>query len=81
MLESEIRAGLPVGSSASTVDRFLSSRGIEHSFQSSTKTGYAVVRRVKGSNLIVQEDLGFTFRFDDALALTSIEAKRGLTGP
>jgi hypothetical protein len=80
-VESEIRNELPIGSPISTVDRFLSDRGIEHSFQPSTKTGYAVVRRVKGSNAIIQEDLGFTFEFDKALTLTSIQAKKELTGP
>jgi len=80
-LESEIRDGLPVGSSISTVDKFLISRGIEHGFQSSTNTGYAVVRQVKGSNALIREDLDFKFKFDNAQKLTSIEAKKVLTGP
>jgi hypothetical protein len=81
VLEREIRVGLPLGSSLSTVDEFLGKRGIEHSFAAPSKTIYAIVRKTNGSDLLITEELTFRFHFDDALKLKSIDAKVELTGP
>ena len=80
-LEREIRNALPIGSSLEAVEIFLQKRGLEFSFEKSTKTIYAMARETKGSNLIIIESLGFQFHFDDELKLKSIESKVHLTGP
>jgi hypothetical protein len=81
VLEHEVRSGLPLGSSLSTVEDYLSTRGIEFSFESPSKIVYAIVRKIKGSSPLLRKDLAFQFHFDDALNLQSIDAKVRNTGP
>jgi len=80
-IEREIRSGLPLGSSASRVEAFLGEKGIEHSFESSSNTEYAVVRKIRGSNMLITKSLGLQLHFDNSLKLESIETKVHLTGP
>jgi hypothetical protein len=80
-LEREIRNVLPIGSSLDTVDSFLKKRGIEHSYQESSRTVFATARNLKGSTVITSQSLVLKFFFDEALNLTSIEAKVTYTGP
>jgi hypothetical protein len=80
-LEHEVRSALPIGSSLDAVEMFLQRRGLEFSFEKSSKTVYAIARDTKGSSFIIIESLGFQFHFDDDLKLTSIDSKVKLTGP
>jgi hypothetical protein len=80
-VERDTRVALPVGSTRSRVQEYLTERGIESSFDPQSKTISAIVRKLKGSNLIVREDLLFKFHFDDSLKLTRIDAKVVHTGP
>ena len=81
VLEREIRSGLPLGSSLSTVQDFLSKRDIEFSFEASPKSVYAVARKLKGSTTVASKSLNLQFHFDDASILKSIDAKVLYTGP
>jgi hypothetical protein len=80
-LEREIRAGLPLGSPRPAVEGFLAKRGIEFSFDASSRSVYAVVRKLRGSTASASKCLQLQFRFDDASNLMSIEAKVLYTGP
>jgi hypothetical protein len=80
-LDQEIRAALPLGSSFVTVDEFLKKRDIEHSFDKSSKTVYATVRKLKGSTALTSESLTLKFQFDDDSKLKSIDSKVLYTGP
>jgi hypothetical protein len=80
-LEQEIRAALPLGSSLVTVDEFLKKRDIEHSFDQSSRTVYATVRKLKGSTSLTSESLTLKFHFDDDSKLKSIDSKVLYTGP
>ena len=80
-LEREVRTGLPIGSFLATVDDFLTKRGIEHSFSSSSKTVYAVVKKLKGGSILACKSLTFQFHFDDSMKLQFIETKVLYTGP
>lgn len=80
-LEREIRAGLPIGCPPATVQEFLATRGIEHSFEASSKTVYAIVNKLKGGSIFASKSLAFQFHFDDSLKLQSIDAKVLYTGP
>jgi hypothetical protein len=80
-LEREIRDRLPTGSPLATVDGFLNKRGIEFSFEASSKTLYATARKLKGSTILASKSLTLKFHFDDALNLKSIDTKALYTGP
>lgn len=80
-LESEIRNALPIGSSLDTVESLLKKRGIEHSYQESSRILFATARKLEGGTAITTEALTLKFHFDEALNLTSIEAKVIYTGP
>jgi hypothetical protein len=80
-LEHEIRGTLPLGSSLFTVQDFLSKRGIEFSFEASSKSVYAVARKLKGSTTVASKSLSLQFHFDDASNLKSIDTKVLYTGP
>src|SRR5437016_999318 len=71
-LDREVRAGLPLGSSLSTVEGFLSQRGLEFSFDASSRSVYAIARKLKGSTASASKSLQLQFRFDDASKLQSI---------
>jgi hypothetical protein len=79
--EREIRIGLPLGSSLSTVEGFLTKRGIEFSFDASSQSVHAIARKLKGSTWLVSKSLELRFQFDDALNLRSIDTKVVFTGP
>jgi hypothetical protein len=81
VLEREVRNALPVGSLLDAVETFSQKRGLEFSFEKSSKTVYAMARDTKGSNFIILESLGFQFHFDNESKLTSIDSKIYLTGP
>ena len=80
-LEHEIRDSLPLGSSPDAVEAFLKKRGIEHSYDKSSRTLYATARKLKGSTIITTESLTLRFYFDEASSLKSIDAKVNYTGP
>lgn len=80
-LEHEVRDALPTGSSLDAVEMFVQRRGLDFSFEKSSKTVYAIARRTKGSNLIIIESLAFQFHFDEEMKLTSIDSNVHLTGP
>jgi hypothetical protein len=79
-IEREIRAGLPLGSSQSAVELFLSLRGIRHNFDAQSQSVYAGVREVRGTNWLIEQGLGLRFHFDSARKLNHIDAKVELTG-
>ncbi len=80
-LEREIRAALPLGSSLSSVEGFLSKRGLEFSFDKSSGSVFAIARKLKGSTALASKSLQLQFRFDDDSRLKSIDAKVLYTGP
>jgi hypothetical protein len=80
-LEREIRSDLPLGNSLSKVNEYLKERGIEFSFDASTKTVYATARRLNGSTMFSSKCLTLRFHCDDALKLKSIDARVSYTGP
>jgi hypothetical protein len=80
-LEREVRTGLPTGSSLAVVDEFLAKRGIDHSFDESSKTVYAIVKKLKGGSVFAVKSLTFKLHFDDSLKLKAIDAKVVYTGP
>jgi hypothetical protein len=80
-LEREIRLGLPLGSPLSTVEAFLSKRGIESSLDRESKVVYAVARKLKGSTIVATKSLTLRFYFGDGSKLRSVDAKVQYTGP
>jgi hypothetical protein len=79
-LEQEIRTALPVGSSLDAVNEFLEKRGIEHSYEQSSETVYAIARKLKGSTILASESLSLKFHFDDSSRLKSIDSEVVYTG-
>jgi hypothetical protein len=70
-IEREIHIALPVGSSLSAVEDVLSRRGIEFSFDKSSKTVNAIVRKLRGSTSVVTTSLALHFNLDDGSKLKS----------
>ena len=81
VLERDVRAGLPLGNPLATVEAFLAQLGLEFSFDASSKSVYAIARKLKGSTASASKSLQLQFRFNDASKLTSIDAKVLYTGP
>jgi hypothetical protein len=79
-LEGEVRRGLPIGSQLSMVEAFLTKRTIEHSFDPSSETVYAIVRNITGGSIGVGKSIAFQFHFDDSMKLQAIDAKVVYTG-
>jgi hypothetical protein len=77
----EIRITLPIGSPLSAVEEVLSKRGIEFGFDESSKAIHAIVRKVKGSGIVVSKSLELQFYFDDASQLKSFQTKVVYAGP
>jgi hypothetical protein len=80
-LDRDVRSDLPLGSTRALVENFLAKEGMRFSFDASSQTILANAPYVKGSNFVVFESLGFTFRFDDAMKLKSIDSRVHITGP
>lgn len=81
VLEREVRQGLPVGSPLGKVEDFLAKRNIEFSYDESSRSVYAVARKLQGSTSMVSKSLQFHFLFDDQSQLESISCKVLYTGP
>lgn len=81
VLESEIRARLPLGTSRLGVEEFLRKRGIEFSSEAPSSSLYAIARDLKGSGHVIRESLQLRFDFDDKSKLKSIGVKVLYTGP
>lgn len=79
-LDRDVRSNLPLGSTRAFVEEFLAKEGMRFSFDASSQTIQANAPYVKGSNFTMRESLGFTFQFDDASTLKSIDSKVHLTG-
>ncbi len=80
-LADEVHRGLPIGSPLRTVTEYLKMRGIEFSYETSTRTLYATARKLKGSTMVTSKSLSLLFYFDDADKLKSLETKATYTGP
>jgi hypothetical protein len=80
-LEREVRESLPIGTALSTVENYLSNRGMQFSFDKSTNYIDAAAPYLKGSNLIVRSTMEIQFHFDNAEKLQSINTRVDLTGP
>ncbi len=80
-LERDVRASLPPGSSVATVEAYLQNRKMEFSFNSASKTAYAIMRKLDGSTTFASQSLSFQFHFDDDLKLKTIDTKVAYTGP
>ena len=80
-LDRDVRNHVPLGSSRPFVEGFLTGAGMRFSFDPPTQTIQANAPYLKGSGFVVYQSLGFTFQFDDALKLKSIESKVHRTGP
>jgi hypothetical protein len=79
-IDRDVRRNLPLGSTRAFVEEFLAKEGMQFSFDASLQTIRAKAPYVKGSNFLVHQSLGFTFQFDDASTLKSIDSKVQLTG-
>lgn len=80
-LEREIRIGLPLGSSLSTVEDFLGKHRIEFSFEESSRSVNAIARKLETGTTLVSTSLKLRFYFDDASELKDLDAKVAYTGP
>ena len=80
-LDRDVRAHIPLGSTRDFVEGFLTGQGMQFSFDARSQAIYAVARNLKGSNFIIETSLGFTFHFEGASRLTSIDSRVNLTGP
>jgi hypothetical protein len=80
-LEREVRQSLPVGSNRSTVENYLSNRGMQFSFDESTNNINAAAPYLKGSGFVVRSTMEIQFHFDNAEKLQSINTRVELTGP
>jgi hypothetical protein len=80
-LEQQVRSSLPIGSSRTAVESYLTKRGMEFSSDSSKNEIHAIARYLKDSNFIVRTDMGIEFHFDNTQRLQSIHTKIELTGP
>jgi len=79
-LDRDVRRNLPLGSTRAFVEEFLAKEGMRFRFDASSQTILANAPYVKGSGFLLRESLGFTFQFDDASTLKSIDSKVHLTG-
>jgi hypothetical protein len=79
-LEREVRTALPVGSSLATVQDYLTKSGLEFSFESRSRTVFAIARKLQGSTSLTSKSLAFKFHFDDGLSLKSIDGQVQYTG-
>jgi hypothetical protein len=80
VLESEIRARLPLGTSRLDVEEFLRKHAIEFGSEAPSSSLNAIVRDLKG-NAVVRESLQLRFNFDHESKPRSIDAKVLYTGP
>jgi hypothetical protein len=79
-LEREVRSQVPLGSSRTFVEKFLTKEGMEFNYDSSLNATLASAPCLKGSGIVV-ESLGLTFRFDHESKVVSVESRVHLTGP
>lgn len=80
-LDREVHGKLHVGSPLRTVQDYLKERGIEYSFEASTKTLYATARNLRGSTIASTKSLTIEAHFDDAATLKCLKTKESYTGP
>jgi hypothetical protein len=96
-LEQDMRQSLPLGTSRSTVESYLTKKELSHNFYPSCEvesaappgigeiticsTERAKARDVKGSSWLIKKSVQFRFRFDEDMKLTSIDSKVYFTGP
>ena len=71
-LEAQLRHELPVGTSSSQVDAYLTAHGWEHSFLPDERSYLAGIRNVGSRFSLTREDLAIRIDFDKAGRLTSI---------
>jgi len=79
-LDRDVRNQLPLGSDRAFVQDFLIRQGMKFSFDPSSRAILANAPYLKGSGFLMRESLGFTFQFDDASKLKSIDSKVHITG-
>lgn len=79
-LERNVRGQVPLGSSRTFVENFLTKEKMKFSYDSSLNATLASAPCLKGSGIVVKS-LGLTFRFDHESKLVSIESRVHLTGP
>lgn len=80
-LEQQIRSSLPIGSSRTAVENYLTNRGMRFSPDNSMNEIDAAAPYLKGSNFIVRSTMGIKFHFDNAEKLQSTNTRVELTGP
>jgi hypothetical protein len=80
-LDSDVRANLPLGSTLALVEGVLRTKGMSFSFDPAAHRIQAGANRVKGSNWLIYESVGYTFLFDDSSRLKAITSKVYFTGP
>jgi hypothetical protein len=80
-LDQKIREQISLGSSRDFVEGYLTAAGMEFNVDHEINAIYAGARNLKGSGFLITKSVGFTFKFDDALLLRSIDKNVSLTGP
>jgi len=71
-LEAQLRRELPVGTSSSEVDAYLTAHGWEHSFLPDERSYLGGIRNVGSRFSFTREDIAIRIDFDKAGRLTSI---------
>lgn len=80
-VRAELAATTPPGTSTvETVDQYLSSKKIEHSFNERSRTMYAIIRNVSW-HLLTTTDIQLVFRFDSDRRLVDYTVAEVHTGP
>jgi hypothetical protein len=79
-LERDVRGQVPLGSSRTIVENFLTKEEMKFSYDSSLNATLASAPCLRGSGVVVKS-LGLTFLFDHESRLVSIESRVHLTGP
>ena len=81
LMAREIRGDLPLGSSRSRVEEVLRQRGIDFCYEGHSRTLTGLLRKVKGSTILVTRSVQLRFRFDEESTLRLIESETLYTGP
>jgi hypothetical protein len=81
VLETDIRAHLPFGTSRSDVEAFLRDHTIAFHFDTASRSLHALVRDLNGNWAVLHESLQLRFDFDGKSELRFIDARVVYTGP
>jgi len=79
--EHDIRANLPIGSSYTSIEAYLSERKIGHSYDAASNTFYDLIPDVDTTHVLVTASVQITITLDNQRRLERLDVKRVYTGP